>query len=276
MKKKLSIITVCYNEPNLEKTCESIINQTWQNFEWIVIDGGSNETTQKIWDKYKYRIDKFISEPDNGIYNASNKGLKLASGEYVIFMNAGDVFFDKDVLSFYNFFSDNNKADVYYGETEFLYGRKVVSHDYISRSPHNMTKSFFISSNICTQSVFIKKSLFEEQGMFNEDYKIVSDYDRWIKFIDAGSSFMYMPIIVSSFDMNGLSNNLKYNTLLASERNKVLKMYYTDEEINKAKKNYKANYTILENIFSIKNNQNKTHKVITILGSRIKIRRRAS
>lgn len=81
--KKLSIITICLNEPNVEKTCESIVKQTWRDFEWIVIDGGSNADTLAIFEKYKGRIDKFISEPDEGIYDACNKGIKLASDEFV-------------------------------------------------------------------------------------------------------------------------------------------------------------------------------------------------
>ena len=84
---KLSVITVCYNEPNLEKTCESIVNQTWQDFEWIVIDGGSNQETQKIWDKYKYRIDKFVSEDDNGVYDAMNKGNYLSKMPQIVDKN---------------------------------------------------------------------------------------------------------------------------------------------------------------------------------------------
>ena len=98
---KISIITVCYNEPNLEKTCESIINQTMQDFEWVVIDGGSNEETQNIWNKYKHRINTFVSEPDNGIYDAYNKGVKLATGDYIIFMNAGDCFYENSDHSLY-------------------------------------------------------------------------------------------------------------------------------------------------------------------------------
>ena len=95
---KLSIITVCYNEPNLEKTCKSIIEQTYQDFEWIVVDGGSNEQTQNIWNKYKNRINYFISEKDSGVYNAMNKGIKQSNGEYLLFLNAGDYLFDKDAL----------------------------------------------------------------------------------------------------------------------------------------------------------------------------------
>ena len=75
----ISIITVCYNEPNLEATCESVVAQTEQNFEWVVIDGGSDIKTQRIWQKYRHRINKFVSEKDSGIYNAMNKGIRLAT-----------------------------------------------------------------------------------------------------------------------------------------------------------------------------------------------------
>ena len=81
----ISIITVCYNEPNLKATCESVVAQTEQNFEWIVIDGGSDEKTQQIWQKYRHRINKFVCEKDSGIYNAMNKGIRLATGNICFF-----------------------------------------------------------------------------------------------------------------------------------------------------------------------------------------------
>ena len=117
--KKLSIITINYNEPNLKKTCESIVNQSWQDFEWIVIDGGSNEKNLAIFEQYKHRIDKFISEPDNGIYDAYNKGINLATGEYLNFMNAGDCFYSDKILE--RFIAQNSKADILYGDTNAVY-----------------------------------------------------------------------------------------------------------------------------------------------------------
>ena len=88
----LTIITVCRNEPNIERTCESIVSQTWQDFEWIVVDGASTDGTLDILEKYKDRIDVFVSEPDTGIFNAMNKGIRLAHGEFLNFMNGGDEF----------------------------------------------------------------------------------------------------------------------------------------------------------------------------------------
>ena len=95
----LTIITVCFNiKDEIERTCQSIVNQTWQNFEWIVIDGGSTDGTVDILKKYSDRINILVSEPDKGIYNAMNKGIKLSHGEWLNFMNGGDRFTSNDVL----------------------------------------------------------------------------------------------------------------------------------------------------------------------------------
>ena len=97
-RKRLSIITICYNDPDVEKTCKRVVNQTWQDFEWIVIDGGSNEETLRVFEKYKNRINVFVSEPDNGRYDAFNKALEYINSDYVHFLNAGDFYYDDDVL----------------------------------------------------------------------------------------------------------------------------------------------------------------------------------
>ena len=95
---KLSVITICYNDINIERTCESIVNQSWQDFEWIVIDGGSKKEIIDIINTYKSRINTFISDPDHGVYNAYNKGLNLAQGEFANFLNSGDNYRDSNVL----------------------------------------------------------------------------------------------------------------------------------------------------------------------------------
>lgn len=102
-KPTLSIITVCLNEPLLQRTCESIVNQTFQNFEWIVIDGGSNEATLNIFERYKYRINYFVSESDGGIYFGMNKGIQQAHGTWLNFMNAGDLFINYNILNIINY-----------------------------------------------------------------------------------------------------------------------------------------------------------------------------
>lgn len=113
---KLSVITICYNEKNIRKTCESIVGQSWQDFEWIVVDGGSTDGTLDVLNEYRDRIDVLISEPDNGIYNAMNKGIARARGEWLNFMNGGDAFCDKTVLEqVFGGGSSRDGADVLYG-----------------------------------------------------------------------------------------------------------------------------------------------------------------
>ena len=95
---KISIITVNYNDrEGLKKTIESVINQTWQDFEFIIIDGGSTDGSREVIEQYKDKIDYWISEPDKGIYNAMNKGIKAASGEFLLFLNSGDRLIDKNI-----------------------------------------------------------------------------------------------------------------------------------------------------------------------------------
>jgi len=128
---KLSVITICYNEKNIRKTCESIVGQSWQDFEWIVVDGGSTDGTLDVLNEYRDRIDVLISEPDNGIYNAMNKGIARARGEWLNFMNGGDAFCDKTVLE--QVFGGGSHGNATFGagkqwETAFrLHGRNRMT-----------------------------------------------------------------------------------------------------------------------------------------------------
>ena len=268
---KLSVITVCYNEPNLEKTCESIVNQTWQDFEWIVIDGGSNQETQKIWDKYKYRIDKFVSEDDNGVYDAMNKGIKFANGEYLNFLNAGDSYISDDTLK--NIFENNNYSeDIFYGDEYYIDWNG--KENYFSKMPQVIDKNFLICSTIRHQSSFIKKQLFDKFGLYKTKYAIVSDWEKWINFFLHGASFKYINQTVSLYDTKGRSFITGFQKLHKIERQEVLNEYFSEEEIKKAFEEYTDKYTFLEKIFSIKNSKASYHKIITFLGIHLKIKRR--
>ena len=198
--KKLSIITICYNEPNLEETCESIVNQTWQDFEWIVIDGGSNQETLDIFEKYKNRIDKFISEPDNGRYDACNKGINLANSEFVNFLNAGDSYYSFNVLQ--NVFSQNfDNVDIIYGEQEEVFENSSLNT--ITKCPDKINKKFFIYNNIHTPAMFIRKELFIKHGLFSLEDEIASDREKWIVFAENNAKFRHINTIIAKFVKNG-------------------------------------------------------------------------
>ena len=234
--KKLSIITICYNEPNLITTCESIINQTWQDFEWIVIDGGSKPEILSLFNKYKNRIDKFISEPDNGINDAVNKGISLATGEYIQLLNAGDMFFNNKVLK--KVFGKNKKhKDIIYGNTNNINHENWMPDFYFN--PRKIDKNYFIYQNLQTPSMFVKNELFKKYGSFSFDYKIVSDRERWIVFAQNGAKFEYVDQIITSFDGSGLSSKKENFTMHNQEIEKLVNRYYSDDCIIKTYKNLK-------------------------------------
>lgn len=269
---KLSIITICYNEPNLESTCESIINQAWQDFEWIVVDGGSNKETLDIFEKYKDRMSVFISEKDNGRYNAFNKALKYVKGEYIHFLNAGDYYFDNNVLL--NVFEKNmQEKDVLHGNLCFKGVKDVIrTTDYKEIAPE-----FFINQTLFHPATFIKSKFFNLQKgfYFDENYKIAGDLEMWIALAKSNASFEYIPYTISVFNTEGISENPKYNKLNKEEREKIFNKYFSKEIINKERQKDMINkLSFKEKFFSLKNNADKTYKMLTVCGLHFKINKK--
>lgn len=212
----LSIITICYNEKQIERTCKSITEQTWQDFEWIVIDGGSTDGTLDILNKYKDRINILISEPDTGIYNAMNKGIKLATGTYLNFMNGGDAFYENTTLE--KVFKDKKHTDdVLYGDCCGIY--KTIQRPYFC--PSQIAPEMWLYRTINHQSSFIKKALFYKYGLYNENYRISSDLEKFIIFYKNRCSFKYLSLTISFFDMAGISNTNQKR--MAQERRQIEK-----------------------------------------------------
>ena len=178
----LSIITVCYNEKEVERTCKSITEQTFKDFEWIVIDGGSNAETLKILEKYKFKMDFFVSEKDTGIYNAMNKGIAQAKGIWLNFMNAGDAFFENTSLEKLFFKNANSfkKNDVVYCNS---LSHKDNGKTYTTNFYKKLDYPFWCENCISHQASFIKKELFEKFGPYSEEYKISGDLDKWLLFL---------------------------------------------------------------------------------------------
>lgn len=215
---KLSIVTICYNEPNIEKTCESIVNQTWQDFEWIVVDGGSTDGTLEKLEKYKSRITTLISEPDEGIYNAINKGLKIAKGEWINCMNGGDCFSSNTVLNTV-FGKKQYNVDFLYGDCNFVNDEGFKNKTF----PSKLKNVYFVRDCICHQASFIKNELFKQYGLYNEQYKISSDLEQWLLFISKKCKSKHLNITVANYDLNGISS--KNINLREKERVDILRKY---------------------------------------------------
>lgn len=196
---KVTIITVCYNaEREIEKTILSVIGQTYDNIEYIVVDGKSHDATISIIHKYQNSIDVILSEPDNGIYDAMNKGLALASGKWICFMNAGDVFYDKDVTSKV-FQSKKYDCDVIYGDTVHLtkYGAYLFTAGHPSELKQHLP--------FCHQSCFVKAATLKEYK-FNLHYKLAADYDFFYNLYCKNAKFYSLALPIAIYEnIEGLS-----------------------------------------------------------------------
>lgn len=216
---KLSIITINKNNaPGLRKTIQSVINQTYQNIEYIVIDGGSTDESVEVIKEYDQRIYWWISEPDKGIYNAMNKGILKANGDYCQFLNSGDLLCANDV-------TDKMVASI--GENSIVTGnmikilpngKKIIDKNV---SLQELTMLNFFKGTLNHSSTYIKRHLFEEFGLYDENLKIVSDWKFFLQAIGLyNATFAYRDIDVTIFDMQGISNT--NHTLELEERQKVL------------------------------------------------------
>lgn len=193
---RFSIITVCYNEvDHIRETLDSVVNQTCHNFEFIVVDGGSTDGTREIIEQYANQITWWCSEPDKGIYNAMNKGVKHATGEYVIFMNGGDCFHSENVLQ--DILATGSNADIIEG-----YCLKKGTNEYLRKNEQDVARRI-LTDTLSHQSSFIRRQLLLAYP-YDEHYKIVSDWKFWIEAILCHNcSFQFVEIVVSDMDMNG-------------------------------------------------------------------------
>ncbi len=212
---KISIITVCYNSGDwIKKSIESVINQNYQNIEYIIIDGDSQDNTKEIIANYSDNITKFISEPDHGIYNAMNKGIKLASGDYIYFLGSDDYLIDNQVISdVVNFIRKNPEYEFVYGNVEV---RSSTNSSYIHKpsKPENVLEKL-ICECLPHQASFAHASLFDSQkvGLFSEKYKSASDYEWFVKvaaFAFAQKKKLgYYDRVVASYNTEGVSSNIE-------------------------------------------------------------------
>lgn len=196
---KLSIITINRNNANgLIKTIESVIAQTFDDFEYIVVDGASNDNSVDVIKQYQDHITYWISEPDSGIYNAMNKGIKCASGEYCLFLNSGDCLSDKQVLT--NVFKEELKEITVGYVKEFCSDKSI-------RFPSKFVEfRILYHANFPHQAEFIKRTLFDQYGYYSEDLRILSDYEFNIKCVINNCSIKFLDLCVSFVEAGGISS----------------------------------------------------------------------
>jgi glycosyltransferase involved in cell wall biosynthesis len=220
---KISVITINYNDKKgLKKTIDSVVSQTFKDFEFIIIDGGSNDGSVSVIEENKDEISYWVSEPDSGIYNAMNKGIKAATGDFVIFMNSGDCFYSNTVLE--EVLPDlQDDFDIYYGDCYRVTGNNLKKWAF----PEKLSFSFFYSSSLSHQSTFIRRKLFYKFFMYNENFRIVSDWEFFIYAIcKENTPYKHLDKVISNFDFTGISSNKNNKEIDKTERVITLKEFF--------------------------------------------------
>lgn len=208
---KVSIITACYNsEKTISKTIKSVINQSYENIEYIIVDGSSNDGTLKIINDFKKKSDlKFIiiSENDLGIYDALNKGIKLSKGEIIGFLHSDDFLANTNVISEIVKSFSKNEVDGIYGDLVYVYKNNVKKILRYWKSK-NFKNSLLINGWMPPHpTLYLRKSVYKKHGFFNLHYKISSDYDFIIRiFKDEVLKFKYIPMVITKMRYGGISN----------------------------------------------------------------------
>jgi len=213
---KLSIITINRNNAEgLRKTIESVVSQTFTDFEYIIIDGASTDGSVDVINEYADRITYWVSEPDKGIYNAMNKGSLKASGEYLFFLNSGDWLCTSSTLAIVvtNF---DSKIDVFSG-----YAIELNENHSKKLPPKEFTLRHLYEMNIPHQSEFIRKVFFFQMNCYNEEYSILADYDFNIRSMLSNAIYKYSKIPISYVDCDGVSNAVENTSIMRSEKKEI-------------------------------------------------------
>ncbi|WP_036602352.1 glycosyltransferase family 2 protein [Olivibacter sitiensis] len=207
----LSVITVVYNNArDIERTIQSVIEQSYYPYiEYIIIDGASTDGTLAILDKYKPQIHTLVSEKDSGIYDAMNKGLRMATGKYVLFMNSGDEIYEKDTVE--KVFATYPDADIYYGETEMIDDNGHSLGRRRHKSPDKFDwKSFKYGMNISHQAIYIKRSI---TTPYDRRYTLSADIDWIIKAAKKAQTIINTHRYVAKYLVGGMSKKRHWQSL---------------------------------------------------------------
>jgi len=220
-KPKLSVITIVYNNVrDIERTMLSVLGQTYTNIEYIIVDGLSKDGTLQVINKYQDRISKLISEKDNGIYDAMNKGLAVATGDYVIFMNSGDEFYAADTVT--NVFATADDADIYYGETEMIDDNGQSLGQRRHQAPAAFTwRDFKYGMSISHQAIYIRRTLTEP---YDNRYRLSADIDWIIRAAKKARKIVNVNQYVAKYLVGGMSKKKHRQSL--RERFNIMKRYY--------------------------------------------------
>ncbi|GAH37577.1 unnamed protein product [marine sediment metagenome] len=205
---KVSIITVCFNSAEtIEDTIRSVLSQDYKDIEYIVVDGGSTDTTLDILKKYRGQIHKYISELDSGIYDAMNKGIRLSTGDIIATLNSDDVYANKTIVGQMVEFMQSNGLDAVYGDLAYVTSNRGGRITRFWKPGEYKRGAFCYGWVIPHPTFFCRKQVFEKYGYFNEKFQVAADFELMLRFIEKHQIKVgYLPKVIVKMRIGGKAN----------------------------------------------------------------------
>jgi glycosyltransferase involved in cell wall biosynthesis len=217
----ISIITAVYNGGlTLQRTIDSVLSQSFTNFEYIIVDGGSTDDTLDIIKKNANTSLRWISEPDNGIYDAFNKGIKMAKGKLVGIINSDDWYEPGTFLSIKKAFESDTNSHIYYGMARFWDSDRLIS-------VQGYTDAYLKHGMVSHPTCFVKKEAYDKVSKFDTTYKIAADYNLMLTLKEAGCTFHFLEIVLANFSTGGISTSNIFTV-----RKETLKIKFNHKSIS--------------------------------------------
>lgn len=203
---KISIITITYNSAKtLQRALKSVEGQTYADIEHVLVDGASTDGTRELIEAYakKHKNVRWVSEPDEGIYNALNKGIAMATGDVIGFLHSDDVLFAPDSIEHIAAAFEKEQADVVYGDLQYCSGNRVVRHWQSNAfNPHSLKYGWMPPH----PTVYVRHKVYQEVGPYDEWFRISADYDMILRIFGASYKTHYIPEVIVSMEVGGASN----------------------------------------------------------------------
>jgi glycosyltransferase involved in cell wall biosynthesis len=224
---RISIITACYNMGKyIEQTIQSVITQDYPHLEYIIVDGGSTDSTIDIINRYKSKISIIISEPDGGMYDAINKGIKSSTGDILAWLNADDIYFPWTLSTVAKAFSENNEINWIRGMPSFIDESGCISNIYnnISAAPRNFIRNGWFRDGLYgylqQESIFWKRGLWEKVNGLNLNYTIAADFELWTRFAEI-SDLVSVGLPLAAFRKRSQSKSVLQKQIYFDEVNQI-------------------------------------------------------
>ena len=212
---KISIITIAYNSGHsIADAIQSVLSQTYPDIEYVIVDGKSKDNTVEVVKSFGNRISKFVSEPDKGIYDALNKGIRMATGDVIGFMHSDDLFAADDIIEKVATLFAKNNVDSIYGDLEYVYKNdtnKVLRYWKSGEFSIRKLKMGWMPPH---PTFYVKKAVYDKYGLFNTNFRIAADYDTILRFLGKHRiSTMYLPEVMVKMRVGGASNRSLKNII---------------------------------------------------------------